>query len=218
MVLYSTFHPAHHPHGTPSPPAQAAPGTGPSRCRVFGQPLLGQTPHRNALPSSHPLMVPIKPVQTQGKRLSWAQPCREPASSERGVQPVPRGHGRAERDGAQQVSPPSHEQCLAPSTHQEDPREGGQRAQPSPGGYSASGLGKARLPLGRCGAWPGEVPAQAGCRCHTGAPRRARHWGRGAAAGGSGHPHHQCWETRASPWSCSSRGRTASAVMLAKLT
>lgn len=63
-----------------------------------------------------------------------------------------------------------------------------------------------------CGAWSREVSTH-GCL----GQQQARHWGWGAAEWAPGHLHHQCWETGASPWS-SSRGRRASALMLAKLT
>lgn len=63
-----------------------------------------------------------------------------------------------------------------------------------------------------CEAWPGEVSTR-GCLGW----QQARHWGWGAAEWAPGQLHHQCWETGALPWS-SSRGRRASALMLAKLT
>lgn len=126
---YSTLNSAQHPYGTQghSPPA---PSTGQGQAEAHPTTECSGSPsrerlHRHTHPSCHLLMVPIKPIQTQGKCLYRSQPCREPASSSKsGLQPVPRACGRAERKRVQKVAPQPHEQRLAPSTHQEGPHEG----------------------------------------------------------------------------------------------
>lgn len=89
-----------------------------------------------------------------------------------------------------------------------------QRAQPSPRGYSANGLGRAQLPCVSYGAWPG-ASVRAWCSVPDVGTGKAL---KGVtAARAPGHCHHQCWDAGALPWS-SSGGPGACALMLAKLT
>lgn len=182
------------------------------------------TPHRNDLPTPQPSQshhpagsTGTAPSRTTpGRGTSCCRVFQSPGTRTQlpSRQPlmVPTKPQRNPEERGTDRSTPTPQQRLAPGSC----REGnvrGQRAQPSPRGYSANGLGRAQLPCEpQSSAW--SISARAWCSVPdvgTGkALKGPRQYGlQDTASTVLGHG--------ASPWS-SSRGPGACALMLAKLT
>lgn len=119
---WSDCHPCE--NAPPWDPRPQPPSTGQGQAEADPTAAFGQPPTRdprNALPSCHPLMVPIKP---KGSARTGPSPAGSLPAASVGCSQRPRAvAGR--RKGIQEAAPQPYKQHLAPSTHQEGPCEGG---------------------------------------------------------------------------------------------